>query len=161
MAQLISEELNSAICEQIGAEKQNANIYLFIAGFLKNKGFNHLGEFFEKQHEEETEHSLMFFKLLTDMNSPIYIPEIPEVNLKFNSIVDIGNLFLEREIGTTNSLDEIKKLAMEEDCPVVEEHLRGMITLQQNEYAESTDFKDHCDIIGDDWKYVMLWDLSL
>ena len=61
---LINEALLSSLTNQVGAEKENANIYLFIGMFLKNKGLNNLGEFFIKQHEEEIEHSLMICNLI-------------------------------------------------------------------------------------------------
>ena len=103
MKELISAELNSALCEQIGHEKYNSSLYLFIAGFLKNKGLNNIGKHFEGQHEEEFSHSKMIFDILTDLNSPIRVPEIDEVDLQFSSILDIANTYLEREIETTKS----------------------------------------------------------
>jgi ferritin len=158
--QLISNELNSALCEQLGHEKFNSSLYLFIAGVLKNKGFNNLASHFEEQHEEEFKHSKMIYDLLTDLNSPIYVPEINEVNLNFGTIIDIATIYLDREISTTKSLDEIKKLAIEEECPVVEEYMRKMLVLQQNEYAEATDFQDKAILTGGDWFKVLVWDIG-
>ncbi len=161
MEKLISDELTSVLIEQLGHEKYNANLYLFIAAYLKNKGFNGLSKHFEEQHNEETNHSLIIYNLLTDLNAPVIIPEIDEVNIQFNNILDLAKAYLEREILTTNSLDAIKKLAIDEDNPVVEERMREMIKLQQNEYSEATDFNDKSEITGGDWKFVLMWDLSL
>jgi len=44
---------------------------------------------------------------------------------------------------------------------VVEERMREMIKIQQQEYAEATEFLDKSNIIGNDWKFVFLWDASL
>ena len=63
---LIGEDLRTAICEQIGHEIYNANLYLFICGFLRNKGLDNLAKHFEGQHGEETEHAKEFFNLLTN-----------------------------------------------------------------------------------------------
>lgn len=159
---LISEELRQSLIEQIGHEKYNANLYLYIAAYLKNKGLSGgLVKHFEKQHTEETEHSLILYNLLTDLNAQVNIPEIKEINIFFNTIIDIAQLYLQREIDTTNSLIEIKQLAIDENNGVVEERIREMIKLQQNEYAEATDFMDKSNIIGDDWKFVLLWDQGL
>lgn len=158
---LISDELNSALCEQLGHEKFNANLYLFVAGYLKNMGFDNLAKIFEEQHDEETSHSKMIYTILTDLNSPVSIPEISEVTLPISGIVDIATAYLDREVLTTNSLDEIKKMAIDENCPVVEEFVRDMIKLQQKEYEEATTFMDRAQIIGNDWRFVLLWDLGL
>ncbi len=161
MEKLISDNLVEALQQQLGSEKQNANIYLFLAAFLKNKGFDHLASHFESQHAEETEHSLIIYNLLTDLNAPVIIPEINEVNLPLNSIIDIATAYLEREILTTTSLMEIRDLAANESNPVVEERLREMIKIQQNEYEEATTFMDRAQLVGEDWRFVLLWDLGM
>jgi ferritin len=158
---LISENLLSSLWEQVGAEKENANIYLYIGMFLKNKGLNNLGEFFFKQHEEETEHSLIICNLIADLGANFEMVEIDGFNSQFGSIIEIAQLFLEREIQTTESLDAIKKLAIDENCPVAEERFRQMLILQQQEYAEATDFMDKAELCIGDWSKVLLWDLSL
>lgn len=161
MSTLISDNLIEVLCEQLGHEKYNANLYLFVSGYLKNKGLNNLGKFFEDQHDEETEHSKMIFKILTDLNGPVKIPEILGVDIPINTIQDVAKLFLDREIITTTSLDEIKKLAIDENNPVVEEFMRKMIKLQRKEYEEALDFMDKAEITGGDWKFVLMWDLGL
>lgn len=158
---LINDELASSICEQLGHEKFNANLYLYIAGFLKNKGFDNLAKHFEEQHDEETNHSKMIYGLLTDLNSEVIVPEIDDPTFPINSILDVAKAYLDREILTTESLNEIKKQAIEDDNCIVEEFVRGMITLQQNELSEATDFDDKAQIIGEDWKWVLMWDLGL
>lgn len=161
MEKLISDNLTESLQQQLGHEKYNANLYLYVAGFLKNKGLNQLSKIFEDQHEEETQHSLMIYAVLTDLSAPVVIPEINEVNIPINSIMDIANIYLQREIDTTNSLNEIKKLAIDEDNPVVEEYMRKMLVLQQNEYAEATDFMDKAQLTGGDWMNVLIWDSGL
>jgi ferritin len=161
LEKLISDNLNESLCQQLGHEKFNANLYLYVAGYLKNKGLNQLSKIFEEQHDEETKHSLMIYSLLTDLSSPIAIPEINEVNAPINSIMDIADIYLQREIDTTNSLNEIKHLAMDEDNPVVEEYMRKMLVLQQSEYAEATDFMDKAQLTGGNWINVFIWDSGL
>jgi len=161
LEKLISDNLNSVLCEQIGQEKYNANLYLVLAGFLKNKGLDHLGGIFESQHTEETEHSKMIYDFLTDHSSPITIPEVNAINSVPTTIMQIAELYLTREIETTKSLNSIKHLAIDEDNPTAEEFLRDMIKLQRHEYEEATGFYDRAMIVGDDWKTALLWDLSL
>lgn len=158
---LISNELNSALCEQIGHEKYNSNLYLFMAGFLKNKGFDNIAKIFEEQHEEEFNHSKMIYDILTDLNSPVRIPEISEIEISFGSIMDLARTYLEREIETTKSLESIKQLAIDQENSVIEEFMREMIRLQRNEYAEATSFADKAELMSGDWWKVSVWDVSL
>jgi ferritin len=157
---LVSDNLASALCFQICHEKYNSHLYLYMCGFLRNKGLDNLAKHFEEQHKEEFDHSLEFFNLLTDLNANVFIPQVDEINIPFGSITDLANTYLQREILTTTSINEIKKIAIEENNPVVEEKLREMISVQQKEYSEATSFSDNALLCGDDWWKVQLWNLS-
>lgn len=160
MKKLITDNIVESLQLQLAHEKYNANLYMYICGYLKNKGLDNLASHFDKQHDEETEHSKIIFELLTDLNCDIIMNQIDEISMPINNILDIAKIYLDREILTTESLNDIKKQAIDEDCPVVEERMREMIKLQQNEYAEATDFNDKAEITGGDWKFVLMWDLG-
>ena len=160
--ELISNELREALVEQWSHEMYNSSIYLTIGAYLKNKGFDSLAKHFEDQRDEERGHADHILKLLTDLNVDFYSPQIDGFNCdRINSIVDIGNLYVEREKITTESLQELKQLAMDDNCGIVEESMRELISRQQAEMDESLTFQDRANIIGNDWKFVLLWDISL
>ena len=157
---LISDNLIDSLLAQWAHEKYNAHLYLYISSFLKNKGLNHLGSRFYNQYKEENEHSEMIINLLTDINADVVLPEIDEVNIPITSIMDVANKYLLREYETTMSLDEIKKISIDESNPVVEEFMRNMIEIQRHEYEEATDFMDKSELTGNNWFNVFLWDLG-
>lgn len=161
MQPLISESLKESLVNQIAEEKKNGNLYLSIASYLNGKGLSNLAKKFEEQHSEETEHSLIIYKLLSDLSVTFIVPEIESYDISsFENFIQFAELYLEREYLTTESLSEIKKLAMEEDNSVVEERLREMILLQQGEYSEATELFDKANILKEWWQ-ISLWDLSL
>ena len=157
---LVSEELVNVLVEQISHEKYNANLYLYIASFLNSKGLSNMAKHFEGQHEEEQSHAKMIYQLLIDLGIHFQFPSIEGCDMEFPSIHDIAQRYLDREVLTTQSLDEIKIQAIEDSNPVVEEKMREMISLQQNEYAEATDFMDKSMNLMEWWQ-VALWDLAL
>jgi len=160
MEKLISEGLASALVFQWGHEIYNSHLYAYIAGLLRNKGLDNLAKIFLGQYEEEQNHAKMIFDFLTDLNADFYAPEINQVNIEFTGFVDIAHAYLNREIATTTSLDEILKMAQDEN-PVAEEFLRKMIDMQRHEYEEASTFVDKAEIVGNNWMNVLLWDLSL
>ena len=161
MMPLISDSLKASLVEQLGMEKHNASSYLYIAAFLHGKGLHKLAKHFEQQHDEEQQHSLMIYRLLTDLGETFAMPDVTGCSVPFETIIDIAELYMATEFTTTESLDEIKHQSVDENCPVVEEVMRKMIALQQNEYAEATDFQDKAELTGGDWKFVLLWNNSL
>ncbi len=161
MIPLISDSLKDSLVQQIAEEKKNANIYLSIASYLNGKGLSRLAKKFEQQHSEEIEHSLILYKLLSDLSIVFVVPQIETYDISsIDNIVSLAELYLEREVLTTESLGEIKKQAMDEDNYVVEERIREMTKLQQTEYAESTEFLDKASLLKEWWQ-VALWDSSL
>jgi len=156
---LINDTLRMAICEQIAHEMYNANLYLYICAFLRNKGLDNLAKHFEGQHAEETEHAKEFVSLLTDLNADVYISEIDGIEMSFNTILDVALAYLNREILTTASIQGIKELSIQNNNPVVEEKMRNMITKQQKEYEEATTFLDKASVLTEWWQ-VFLWDAA-
>jgi len=157
---LISELLRDSICQQIGHEKYNSNLYMHMCGFLRNKGLDNIAKHFEGQHLEEFEHSIEFFNLLTDLDADVFIPEVDEITGGYSSILELANAYLNREILTTESINAIKNFAIGEGNPIVEEKMREMIAKQQVEYAEATLFVDRA-ILMPEWWQCALWDVSL
>jgi len=159
MTVIISESLKTAIHDQIGHELLNSHIYLYISAFLKNMGLDNLGGIFEGQYKEEQEHANLFIKILTDLNTPVIIPSIEPVSISFGNIEDIAQAYLDREILTTENIDELKDLAIDESNSIVEEFLRSMIVRQQAEMDEAFSFRDKAKMMKEWWQ-VALWDLS-
>lgn len=159
MTQLMSDALCEAVHLQIAHEMYNANLYLYIASYLKNKGLDNIAKHFDGQWKEESEHAHLFVDLLTDLNAPVMIPEIPACDTPINTIGDIAKLYLDREVLTTESIASLRDMAIDEN-PVAEEFFRGMVGKQQAEYEEASSFMDKAEMAGD-WKTVFLWDVAL
>lgn len=166
MNRLISDEIISSLEYQMLHEKNNAYIYLFISGYLKSRGMDKLSSIFEKQHSEEQGHFMMIFDFLTKLS---VVPKIQEGGEEFSfdtlnlsdDIVSIANLYMEREIQTTKSLDSILELCESESNYVCAELVREMIKNQVSEYDEATDFLDKANICGENWMNVLIWNNSL
>ena len=160
MAEIFNDNVISAIWEQIRHERTNASVYMYIGAFLKNKGLDKLASKFEEQHDEETNHAKKLVSLLTDLNAPVTILDIPKVDLSINSILDVANAYLDVEIRTTNQLTALKNLAIQENTSIIEELIREMIAMQQKELEEATTFLDKAMLLTEWWQ-VALWDSSL
>jgi len=160
MAIIISESLKTSLHDQIAHELLNSHIYVFVSAFLKNMGLENLGKMFYGQYEEEQKHMQEIVNLLTDLGTPVIIPTIEQVDFPINTIEDIANKFYERESITTENLDDLKGLAVDEENGIVEEFLRKMVDKQRAEMEEAITFRDKSKLTGNDWKLVFLWDLS-
>lgn len=160
---LISDVVKQMLLEQVGQELYNSNFYMRIAGFLNTKGLKNIARHFEQQIEEEQTHSRIIYKLLTDLGEDVIPPYIEEPDITFSTIGDIANLYLQREVQTTNDLKAIMIEASQQGdggCPIVSRVMSDMILLQENELEEATDFFDKSQNLQQWWQ-VQLWDVSL
>ena len=153
---LISQDLCDSLCFQISHERFNAGFYMYVSGILQNKGFDNLSQHFINQIEEENGHAKLIYDFLVDMNAPISIKVVNEVQLSINTIMDIANAYLEREQETTKDLEAIKQLAVENNNGVAEEFLRQMIDMQRAELQEANTFTDNAELCKD-WSDVKKW----
>jgi ferritin len=158
---LISEDLRDSLCQQYSNEKYNANFYLYLTGFLRNKGLNGLADIFDKQHDEEIEHSKLIFNFLADMNVNFVSYEIGKIDFPITIINDLAQKYLDLEIKTTKDLEEIKQLCIDENSGVAEEFLRQMVDRQRSELKEALDFLDNVNLCGNDWWKIKVWSDSL
>lgn len=158
---LLSQELIDVLCLQLVHEKFNSTAYMYIAGWLRNKGLNNIAEKFMGQWKEEIEHSKQIFDFLTDMNCPVSMDSVDSVDFEITTMSSISSFYLDREILTTTSLEEIKKMCIEENNGVAEEFLRQMINQQRAELEEASTFYDEMQLIGDAWALIKLYDLGI
>ncbi len=160
----ISEELHNALLNQWVEEKENSHTYLYIGAYLKNKGLDKMGKFFFDASLEEDGHAQSILKLLTDLNLDFIPRMIGEQVFDCSSISLVADKFLQREMQTTQSLQEIKEIAMSDSSSgfdaVIEEHIRKMISDQQSELEEALSFKDKSELFTEWWQ-VALWDLEI
>lgn len=160
----ISEDLYNALLNQWVEEKENSHTYLYIGAYLRNKGLDKMGKFFFDASHEEDEHAQSILNLLTDLNLDFIPRTITEQVFDCSTISLVADRFLQREMQTTQSLQEIKEIAMNDSSSgfdaVIEEHIRKMISQQQSELEESLSFKDKANIFTEWWQ-VALWDLEI
>lgn len=160
----ISEDLYNALLNQWVEEKENSHTYLYIGAYLRNKGLDKMGKFFFDASHEEDEHAQSILNLLTDLNLDFIPRTITEQVFDCSTISLVADRFLQREMQTTQSLQEIKEIAMNDSSSgfdaVIEEHIRKMISQQQPELEEALSFKDKSELFTEWWQ-VALWDLEI
>jgi ferritin len=161
MSNFLSDDLIEKLLDQYVHEKYNASFYLYVAAFLMNKGLNGLAKHFYEQHGEEVGHSLLIFDFLLDVNTPFKVNAIDAIDFPISTITDIAEKYYEREVATTEDLEEELAQAEKDGNGIATEFLRQMVDRQRNEMKEVFDFQDNANLCGDDWYRVKVWSDSI
>lgn len=134
---LISERLNDAINVQIGEELGNSSQYLAIANYFSSECLFGLAKIFMKQSEEEREHALRFIKFLQDTGGRVVIPAVAAPRNEFRSAEDAAKLALDFEMRTTDQVNALVTLAIEEKNHIAVNSLQWFVSEQLEEVASA------------------------
>ncbi len=144
---MISKELQDSLIQQLNKEYQSAYIYLGMSAYCSKEGFNGAANWFLIQYQEEVTHGMKLFKYLEDQNVDIKLPLIQEVEVRFNSLLDVFQKSLEHEQTMTKNLNELSDLAMKDKDHATYNLLQWYVTEQVEEEATVSGIIDHIKLV--------------
>lgn len=152
----LSENLNNILNKQVTHELRNANIYLQIASYFENFQLNNIAKYFYEQSNQEKEHADKFVKYInsrTGGNVVIQNVEIPNLNIG-DSITNVGNIYITTEEETTEAIEKIMELVLNEKSFIDLEFIQTMLKEQMEEEDTANKFAFNLNMVRD----VVLYD---
>ncbi len=119
--------------EQIKMEAKASAMYLAMASWCDQQGFDHSAKYFYDQSEEEREHMLKIFKFINDNGGIAYSPEVPKVSHEYESILSLYKTALHEEIQVSKSIQNIFLTCRKENDVASELFLQWFINEQLEE----------------------------
>ncbi len=109
--QRVVEAMNAQIKSEFGASAQ----YIAIAVYFDEEGLPDLAQFFYTQSEEERFHAMKFVHFLLETGAKPIIPGLPEMRNEFGGAAEAVQFALEQEERVTNEINNIVRIAREEN----------------------------------------------
>lgn len=158
MAQ-ISDKMIQNINEQSARELYNMNLYRYIASWFSNLGLDNLANHFNKQADDEKSHSQKFQDYLDKRIGANYKSlQVDEVNVKIDTIQDIGELYQNQEIGTTENIENLVMLAESDKDYLTRQFLDWYLEEQINEENEAFIFNQQVKLLNTDMASLVIFD---
>lgn len=110
---MLNEQLSRLMVEQVNKELYSAYLYLSMSNFYDEKGLKGIAFWFKKQAEEEYEHAIKFMNYLHDQNEKVTLPAIEAPKGEFSDLKEPLILQLNHERFVTASINNIYKVATE------------------------------------------------
>ncbi len=136
---MISEKMQKAINDQINAEFYSSYFYLSMAAYCDSENYKGFAEWFRLQAEEERTHGFKLFDYLQERGGRVVLKAIEEPPSNFKSIQDTFEQTLEHERKVTGLINNLNKLAIEENDYATQAHLQWFISEQVEEEATAED----------------------
>lgn len=110
----LSEDMQKLMLRQLIHEHANFHLYRSFANFYGIRGYAVLEKYYIERAEEEKKHGTWIYNYLSTTDTEFIYPEIPAVSEKFETMVDPFRITVDKEISTTQLINEMVELAAEE-----------------------------------------------
>ena len=136
----LSQMLCDAINSQIVIELSNQNKYMQVQSYFEDLQLKNLASFFKKQSAGENEHANLFMDYLNDRNGgKVIIGDVDAPKSDFTDISSVADFYVLTEQQTTDSIESLYDLALNEKSYIDLDFLQSML----KEQVEEEDTSQH------------------
>lgn len=139
---LISKTLTQAINQQIANEFGASLQYIGIAGYFHKENLTLLAKLFFDQAEEEKDHAMKLVNYVLETNGELQIPAVAAPKHSFSSAEDAVQAALDWEKEVTGQINNLMRIAHEENDYLGQAFLQWFVTEQLEEITKMEQLLD-------------------
>ena len=130
---MLSTKVADALNDQLNHELDNAYIYLATAAWFAERNFPGFAHWMRIQHTEEMDHAHKLFGFILDRGGKISLDRIEKPACDFSTPKDVFASALKLEQETTERINRLYALAVEENDFATQSHLKWYVDEQVEE----------------------------
>jgi ferritin len=155
---LLSTDIETLLNQQIKKEAHSSAMYLAMASWCNQNGFDYSSDYFFKQSDEERTHQLKLFKYVLDMGGNAVSPDVSNIRQEYSSLREVFEEALEAEIAITQSFKVIAANCLKEQDFVTFEFLNWFFKEQREEEYKARRALELFEVIGEEG--TGLWEID-
>jgi ferritin len=146
---MINKRMQDAINKQIKFEIYSANLYLSMSAYIEGKNLKGIAHWLRVQYEEETFHALKLYDYLKSREGQVILQSIDAPPSEFGTPLETFQKVLEHEQHVTAAINNLYKVAIEENDFAAQIFLQWFVNEQMEEEANASDVIGKMKLIGD------------
>ncbi|RFC55874.1 ferritin [Brumimicrobium aurantiacum] len=158
---MMNKKIEKLLNDQIEKEYSSSQLYLSMASWSENQGFNGTASFLYAHSDEEREHMLKLVKFINERGGEAIIPAIYKPDVSFDSMELIFKALLEHEVKVTESINNIVGACLEEKDYTTHNFMQWYVSEQLEEEALARNILDKLKLIGNDKGGLYLFDRDM
>jgi ferritin len=158
---MIKQRMQNVMNEQIQHEISSAYLYLAMAADFHSKNFDGMAQWMKVQAQEEMVHAMRFFEHIVDRNGRVELKALPEPSKDWTSPVEAFKAAYKHEQFITGRIDELVKVARDENDNAALMMLQWFVNEQIEEEANASKIVDMLTLIGDFGQGLLMADREL
>jgi len=146
----LNEEIENILNAQIKVEAHSSSVYLAMASWCDDQGYDFSSDFFTKQSEEERNHMMKLFNYVNDRGGKAISPEIVNVPTDFESFRSVFEQMLEQEMYVTQQFNNIAEKCIKLKDFVTFQFIQWFLEEQIEEEYVARRILEMFDVIGEE-----------
>ena len=145
---MLSKTIEDAINAQINAELWSAYLYLSMAHNFEADGKSGIANWFKVQFKEEQAHAEIFMNYINSRGGRVWLKPIEAVETEWATPLDAFKATLAHEQKVTSLINNLYKVAIEENDFAAKVFLDWFVTEQVEEEKSAKALIDKIDLVG-------------
>ena len=155
---MLSKKIEEALNKQVRVEAESSQVYLAMASYAENLGFEGVSQFMYAHSDEEREHMLKLIKFINERGGHAQVSELSQPPKEFGSFKDMFESLFNHEVMVSKAINDLVDVSLQEKDYATHNFLQWYVSEQIEEEALARNILDKINLIGDDKSGFYLFD---
>ncbi len=147
---MLSKKIEEALNKQVTIEAESSQVYLAMASYAENLGFEGVSQFMYAHSDEEREHMLKLIKFINERGGHAKVSQLSAPPTEFGSFKDMFQNLFNHEVMVSKSINDLVDVSLQEKDYATHNFLQWYVSEQIEEEALARNILDKIKLIGDD-----------
>lgn len=144
----INTKVEEVLNKQMNAEFWSAHLYLSMSAYFETIALKGFANWMKIQYQEELTHAIKIFDYINSRGGVVKLEALPEVPVKWNSILEVFQETYNQECKVTASIHDCYEVALAQRDHAAANMLQWFIDEQSEEEGNALQIVDQLNLIG-------------
>ncbi|MEN8125959.1 MAG: ferritin [Bacteroidota bacterium] len=150
--------IETALNEQITIEAESSQVYLAMASWAEQQGFEGVASFMYAHSDEERQHMLKLFKFVNERGGHAKVSALKAPPISFGSFKEMFQNLFDHEVMVSGKINDLVDMTLKEKDYATHNFLQWYVSEQIEEEGLARNILDKLNLIGDDKGGLYLFD---
>ncbi|MCK5678423.1 MAG: ferritin [Flavobacteriaceae bacterium] len=147
---MLLQKIENALNKQIKIEAESSQIYLAMACWAENQGFEGVASFMYEHSDEERMHMLKLVKFVNERGGHAKISALSAPPVSFGSFKEMFQTLFDHEVMVSQKINDLVHITLTERDYATHNFLQWYVSEQIEEESLARNILDKINLIGDD-----------
>jgi len=147
---MLTSKIEAALNSQVTVEAESSQVYLAMASWAENLGFEGVSQFMYAHSDEERAHMLRLIKFINERGGHAKVSQLSAPPTEFGSFKDMFQTLFDHEVMVSKTINDLVDISLQEKDYATHNFLQWYVSEQIEEEALARNILDKINLIGDD-----------